>query len=178
MRILIVKESVVDQETDAIVNAANVTMLGGGGVDGAIHNAAGRELYDFFNEKKRIWQTGDVEISPGFALRAKYILHAVGPVWQGGGHDEAKLLEKCYLGCMDKAVSVGCSSVAFCCISTGVYGYPLEAATRIAIGTVRSWLQARPADILIRFCCYTNREFVVYRRVAQKLGIDFERGVL
>lgn len=171
MRIQIVKDSVVEQETDAIVNAANITMLGGGGVDGAIHDAAGRELYDFFNAKNHLWKPGDVELSPGFGLKAKYILNAVGPVWEGGGRDEAALLEKCYLGCMDKAADAGCRSVAFCCISTGIYGYPLEAATRIAIGTVQAWLKEHDSNMLVRFCCFTNRELDVYRRVAQELGI-------
>lgn len=171
MRIQIVKESVVEQETDAIVNAANVTMLGGGGVDGAIHDAAGRELYDFFNAKKRLWRSGDVELSPGFRLKAKYILNAVGPVWRGGDQNEAELLEKCYRGCLDKAAEAGCRSVSFCCISTGVYGYPLEAATRIAIGTVLAWLKERGSDVLVRFCCFTKREYDVYRRVAQEFGI-------
>ena len=170
-RIQIVHESVVEQESDAIVNAANGTMLGGGGVDGAIHDAAGPELYYFFEKQNRMWKAGDVEISPGFNAKAKYILHAVGPIWNGGNDGEPEQLRSCYLGCLEKANAAGCKSVAFCCISTGIYGYPLDAATRIAITTVREWLDAHSSNMLVKFCCFTDREYSCYQHIAEELGI-------
>ena len=170
-RIQIVHESVVDQETDAIVNAANGTMLGGGGVDGAIHDAAGPELYYFFEKQKRMWKAGDVEISPGFNAKAKHILHAVGPIWNGGDNGEPEQLKKCYVGCLEKAAEAGCKSIAFCCISVGIYHYPLDAATRIAISTVREWLDAHNSAMLAKFCCFTDREFASYQRIADELAI-------
>ena len=170
-RIQIVHESVVDQETDAIVNAANGTMLGGGGVDGAIHDAAGPELYYFFEKQKRMWKAGDVEISPGFNAKAKHILHAVGPIWNGGDNGEPEQLKKCYIGCLEKAAEAGCKSIAFCCISVGIYHYPLDAATRIAISAVREWLDAHNSTMLAKFCCFTDREFASYQRIADELAI-------
>ena len=170
-RIQIVHESVVDQETDAIVNAANGTMRGGGGVEGAIHDAAGPELYYFFEKQKRMWKAGDVEISPGFNAKAKHILHAVGPIWNGGDNGEPEQLKKCYIGCLEKAAEAGCKSIAFCCISVGIYHYPLDAATRIAISTVREWLDAHNSTMLAKFCCFTEREFASYQRVADELAI-------
>ena len=172
-RIEIVNESVVFQETDAIVNAANATMLGGGAVDGAIHDAAGPELYEFFNAKCKMWKAGDVEISPGFGCNAKFICHAVGPIWNGGKNGEPEMLKKCYVGCLEKAAESGCKSIAFCCISTGVYRYPLEDATRIALSTVSKWLQEHELEMLVRFCCYNSKEFNVYRKVAYELGICY-----
>ena len=170
-RIQIVHESVVDQEADAIVNAANGTMLGGGGVDGAIHDAAGPELYYFFEKQKRMWKAGDVEISPGFNAKAKHILHAVGPIWNGGDNGEPEQLKKCYIGCLEKAAEAGCKSIAFCCISVGIYHYPLDAATRIAISAVREWLDAHNSTMLAKFCCFTDREFASYQRIADELAI-------
>ena len=171
MRIEIVKESVVFQKTDAIVNAANATMLGGGAVDGAIHDAAGPELYEFFNRQRKMWKAGDVEISPGFKTNAKYVLHAVGPIWHGGNEGEAEQLKSCYVGCLEKAAEAGCSSIAFCCISVGVYHYPLRAATRLAISTVRDWLEQHHSNMLVKFCCYTDREFDCYQELAEEIGI-------
>lgn len=166
--IQIVQESVVFQKTDAIVNAANGSMLGGGGVDGAIHDAAGEELYDFFAKQHRRWLAGDVELSPGFNLPAKHILHAVGPVWYGGNRGEPEALKKCYLGCLDKAAAAGCKSIAFCCISVGIYGYPLDDATRIALETTKSWLASNNSDMQVKFCCFTAREFEAYERISRE----------
>jgi O-acetyl-ADP-ribose deacetylase (regulator of RNase III) len=167
----VVHDSVVDQEVDAIVNAAKPTMLGGGGVDGAIHKSAGVELYNFFKNMNKRWKAGDVELSPGFNIKAKFILHAVGPRWMGGNNNEPDLLKKCYVGCLEKASQKGCRSVAFCCISVGAYRYPLELATRLALSTVKEWLDSNNSDILVKFCCYSDTEFSCYQRLASELLI-------
>lgn len=170
-RIEIVHESVVTQEVDAIVNAAKPTMLGGGGVDGAIHSAAGPELFNFFKIQNNCWKPGDVELSPGFNLKAKFILHAVGPRWMGGINNEPELLKRCYVGCLEKASQKGCRSVAFCCISVGAYRYPLELATCLALSTVKKWLDTNNSDMLVKFCCFSDIEFLCYQRLARELSI-------
>lgn len=172
-RIEIVHESVVFQETDAIVNAANVTLLGGGGVDGAIHDAAGPELYRYFYDLRCTCQPGEAIESPGFNLPAKHIIHTVGPIWHEGKANEPEILARCYRSCLDEAVEHDCKSIAFCCISTGVYRYPLEDATRIALSTVLKWIQEHETDMLVRFCCYSPVEFETYRKVAYELKIRF-----
>ena len=175
-RIEIVNESVVFQAVDAIVNAANITLLGGGAVDGAIHDAAGPELCWHFSKLGRTCQPGEAVESPGFALPAKHIIHTVGPIWNGGNKDEPATLAKCYSNSLDVAVAHGCKSIAFCGISTGVYGYPLEPATRIALSTVAKWIDEHDSDMLIRFCCYSQREYAVYRKVAYELRIRYTPG--
>ena len=170
-KIQIVHESVVDQETDVIVNAANGTMLGGGGVDEAIHKAAGPQLYDFFKQMNKMWKAGDVELSPGFNAKARFILHAVGPIWNGGNNGEQEQLKRCYVGCLEKAAEVWSRSISFCCISTGIFGYPLDAATRIALTTVREWLDEHKSSMLVKFCCFTKREFDCYRKIADEIGL-------
>ena len=172
-RIEIFHESVVFQEVDAIVNAANVTLLGGGGVDGAIHDAAGPELYWYFHDLGCTCLPGEAIESPGFALPAKHIIHTVGPIWHGGDKNESETLANCYSNCLNEAVAHDCKSIAFCCISTGVYGYPLEPATRIALSTVSAWLKEHETSILVRFCCYDEMEFDTYLRVADELGIPY-----
>lgn len=167
----IVHDSVVMQKTDAIVNAANSTLMGGGGVDGAIHDAAGDRLYWYFHELGCTCQPGEAIESPGFNLPAKHIIHTVGPIWHEGRYNEAKTLEACYKNCLDEAVKHSCRSIAFCCISVGVYRYPLEPATRIALKTVDSWLKDYSGDLLVRFCCYSDEEFEVYKRTAADLGL-------
>ncbi len=171
MRIEIVQDSVVFQETDAIVNAANVTLLGGGGVDGAIHDAAGPELFHYFSKLGCICQPGEAIESPGFDLPAKHIIHTVGPIWHEGRFNEPEVLARCYRSSLDEAVEYKCKSISFCSISTGVYKYPLEPATRIALATVRDWLAEHNSDMLVRFCCYSEREYEVYSRVAEEMGI-------
>ena len=171
MRIEMVHDSVVFQDCDAIVNAANVTLLGGGGVDGAIHDAAGPELYWYFHDLGCTCQPGEAIESPGFSLPAKRIIHTVGPIWHEGKFNEPEILANCYRNCLVEATEYGCRSIAFCCISVGVYGYPLVPATRIALTTVLQWLKEHESDILVRFCCYSDREFEVYLQVADELGI-------
>ena len=166
-KIHIVNQSVVFMDTDAIVNAANRSLLGGGGVDGAIHSAAGPKLLE---ECMTIGgcDTGDAKITRGYNLKARYIIHTVGPVYYGRPQD-AKLLESCYRRCMDIAKENNLKSIAFCCISTGVYGYPLKEATEIAISTVTSWLKRNSDyDIEVYFCCYSEREFENYRTTVKE----------
>lgn len=159
MKITAVCADITKLEVDAIVNAANTTLLGGGGVDGAIHRAAGRELLEScrkFNGCK----TGEARITPGFRLPAKFVIHTPGPVWHGGTRHEAELLRSCYENSLKLAAENGCRSIAFSCISTGVYGYPHEAAAGIAVETVRAWNGDLPEEVI--FCCFSNEMLKIY----------------
>ncbi|MCR4676943.1 MAG: O-acetyl-ADP-ribose deacetylase [Sphaerochaetaceae bacterium] len=161
-RIHIVRDSVVWQDTDAIVNAANSSLLGGGGVDGAIHAAAGPLLV---KECATLGgcKTGEAKITKGYKLKAKYVIHTVGPVYSGTDRDRT-LLSSCYTNCLNLALENGCKSISFCCISTGVYRYPLKEATEIALSTTENWLEDHPeTDFEVRFCCYSDREYFVYK---------------
>jgi O-acetyl-ADP-ribose deacetylase len=141
---------------DAIVNAANRTLLGGGGVDGAIHRAAGPELRAEC-EKLGGCATGAVKITRGYRLPAKHVIHAVGPVWNGGGHGEEELLASCYRSALGLAADNRLASMAFPAISTGIYGFPPDRAARIAVGTVVAELSAAPRSIeRVVFCCFSQ----------------------
>ena len=149
--------------TDAIVNAANESLAPGGGVCGAIHRAAGPELAKACAQLEGC-PTGDARITPGFHLPARFVIHAVGPVWHGGGSDEPELLAAAYRSAMDLALRHGLRSIAFPAISTGIYGYPLEPATAIAVSTVR---EADTADTSIEevvFACFSPEVLRAYRR--------------
>src|SRR5215468_1013982 len=149
----IIQADITRQDVDAIVNAANTSLLGGGGVDGAIHRAAGRELLEACREIGGC-PTGDARITPGFRLVARHVIHTVGPVWGGGGRGEPALLRRCYEQSLALAVSNGLRSIAFPSISTGVYRFPIDRAARIAVDTVRDHVAAAPASApvqLIRF---------------------------
>ena len=159
MKISVVCADITKLEVDAIVNAANTTLLGGGGVDGAIHRAAGRELLEScrkFNGCK----TGEARITPGFRLPSKFVIHTPGPVWHGGIRHEEELLRSCYENSLKLAAENGCRSIAFSCISTGVYGYPHEAAAGIAVETVRAWNGDLPEEVI--FCCFSNEMLKIY----------------
>jgi len=149
---------------DAIVNAANTTLLGGGGVDGAIHRAAGPGLVA---ECRLLGgcKTGDAKISAGHNLSAKFVIHAVGPVWRGGSRGEAELLASCYRRSLELAVERGLSSIAFPAISTGAYGFPFQAATEIAVSTVREFTGADTSLTEVIFCCFSADDYAQYQKL-------------
>jgi O-acetyl-ADP-ribose deacetylase (regulator of RNase III) len=145
---------------DAIVNAANSSLLGGGGVDGAIHRAAGPDLLHACRLLGGC-NTGQAKVTRGFRLPAAHIVHTVGPVWQGGGHDEAELLASCYRSAIEQAEKLDVRTLAFPCISTGIYGYPADQAAAIAVAAVRAATRnSRLSEIV--FCCYSERDLALY----------------
>jgi len=156
-----VRGDITDQAVDAIVNAANTTLLGGGGVDGAIHRAAGPEL---LAECRGLGgcPTGEARITKGYGLPARFVIHTVGPVWAGGTQGEPELLRRCYASTMQLAADHGIRSIAFPAISTGAYGYPIENAARVAVTAVREAL-SRPISVdVVRFVCFGDRSWNVY----------------
>jgi O-acetyl-ADP-ribose deacetylase (regulator of RNase III) len=150
--LLAVSGDITKLHVDAIVNAANTSLLGGGGVDGAIHRAAGPELLEACR-KLHGCATGDAKATPGFQLRARWVFHAVGPVWNGGSHDEDNLLAGCYRRCLELAQEHNVKSIAFPAISTGIYGFPSDRAARIAIRTVRENIEVSGVE-RVEFVCF------------------------
>ncbi|HEU0186393.1 MAG TPA: O-acetyl-ADP-ribose deacetylase, partial [Gallionellaceae bacterium] len=159
-----VHADITQLQVDAIANAANSSLLGGGGVDGAIHRAAGPELLEACRPLGGC-PTGEAKITPGFRLPARFVIHTVGPVWHGGDHGEAALLAACYRHAIELAAAGNLHSVAFPGISTGVYGYPFEAAARIAVASVQAALRNAPSLREVIFCCYSQEDWQVYQRV-------------
>lgn len=160
-RVEVIEGDITKQRVDAIVNAANTSLLGGGGVDGAIHRAAGPELK---NECETLdgCATGDAKITKGYKLPAKHVIHAVGPVWRDGQHGEAELLASCYRRSLALARQHGLTSIAFPAISTGAYRFPLEPATAIAVTEVRKFLEQNPNFEKVVFVCFGKAVYDAY----------------
>jgi O-acetyl-ADP-ribose deacetylase (regulator of RNase III) len=168
-RIHLLLGDITTLEVDAIVNAANGSLLGGGGVDGAIHRAAGPELLE---ECRQIGgcPTGEARITKGYKLPARYVIHTVGPVWHGGHKGEPEKLAACYRNALELAVESGVKTIAFPGISTGIYGYPLESATRLAMTTVKDCLAIMPSIEEVRFVTFGEQATEVARRILADLG--------
>ncbi len=166
-RISVVEGDITQQKVDAIVNAANTSLLGGGGVDGAIHRAAGPELLE---ECRGLGgcPTGQAKITKGYRLPAKWVIHTVGPVWHGGGHGEAELLASCYRSCFALAAEHRIRSIAFPSISTGAYGFPMERAARIAVRETIQFLKANESLERVLLVCFGESAFEVHTRAVSE----------
>lgn len=172
-RIDIIDDDVTRQQVDAIVNAANTSLLGGGGVDGAIHRAAGPELVaecQMLNGCK----TGEAKLTKGYRLPAKYVIHTVGPVWRGGNANEDQLLRNCYINSLTVAVEHQIATLAFPSISTGIYGFPIERASNIALQTVKAFLEEHPSIRKVVFVCFGQRDYQIYQQAAASILRDDE----
>ena len=173
-KIRIIRGDITEQETDAIVNAANSSLMGGGGVDGAIHRKGGPKILE---ECKRIrrtqWPnglpTGKAVITTGGNLKVKYVIHTVGPVWRGGKHGEAELLADAYRNSLKLAVSKGIRTISFPAISTGAYGYPMEEAAEVALKTVKDFLEAEDKLDEVVFVLFTESAYRVYEEKAREI---------
>jgi len=163
-----VKGDITRQPVDAIVNAANETLLGGGGVDGAIHRAAGTELLAACRTLGGC-PTGQARITSGYRLPARYVIHTVGPVWSGGNRGEAQLLRRCYESALALAADHDVRSIAFPSISTGAYGFPVDQAARIAVQVVRARVQ-KPVQS-VTFVCFSDQDLAVYEQALQEAGV-------
>ncbi len=170
-KIKILKADITTLKVDAIVNAANSSLLGGGGVDGAIHRAAGKELYDY-NKNLGGCATGEAKISPGFRLPAKYVISTVGPVWNGGKNNEDRMLENCYINSLKLAAENKIKSIAFPAISTGVYRFPPERAAEIALKTVKKFLEKNKNFSEIIFACFDEYTLQIYNKKYKEIFPD------
>lgn len=165
-RLSVVVGDITKIDADAIVNAANESLLGGGGVDGAIHRAAGPELREYC-ARLHGCPTGEARITPGFRLPSRHVIHTVGPIWDGGVHGEDRYLTSCYRNCLAIAAENGIHTLAFPAISTGAYGYPMDQATLIAVSTVCEHLAASPTPVRVIFCCFSEDDAQLYRDIIE-----------
>lgn len=167
-RITLIQGDITVQHVDAIVNAANTSLLGGGGVDGAIHRAAGPELLE---ECRALGgcPTGEARITKGYRLPAKYVIHTPGPIWRGGEHDEDRLLANCYRNSLRLAAQHGVRTLAFPSISTGIYGFPIERASRIAAREVKAFLENDATIERAVFVCYSRPDYTVYQSALKEI---------
>ncbi|MEM3672846.1 MAG: O-acetyl-ADP-ribose deacetylase [Candidatus Bathyarchaeia archaeon] len=173
-KVVLVQGDITEQETDVIVNAANPTLMGGGGVDGAIHRKGGPKILE---ECKKIrateypdgLPTGKAVITSGGNLKARYVIHTVGPVWRGGGSGEPELLADAYRNSLKLAVSKGLKTIAFPSISTGAYGYPIEKASQVAISTVKEFLEKEDKLERVVFVLFSSRDLEIYKDAAKKI---------
>jgi O-acetyl-ADP-ribose deacetylase (regulator of RNase III) len=167
-RIELVDGDITKQQVDAIVNAANNSLLGGGGVDGAIHRAAGPELLVECRTLNGC-PTGEAKITKGYRLLAKFVIHTVGPIWRGGDSNEDQLLENCYKNSLKRAVENEIKTIAFPSISTGVYGFPIERASRIALNTAKTFLEKNESIQKVTFVCFGSHDYQVYQRAIKEV---------
>ena len=165
MNISVQRSDITTLAVDVMVNAANRSLLGGGGVDGSIHRAAGPELLAACKDLKGC-ETGQAKITRGFKLPSKFVIHTVGPVWTGGEKNEASLLSSCYTRSLSLACDHELATIAFPAISTGAYGYPLMKATQIAVESVTNWQSVYPKNVI--FCCFDNQTLNIYEEILQR----------
>jgi O-acetyl-ADP-ribose deacetylase (regulator of RNase III) len=160
----LIKGDITKIHVDVIVNAANNMLSGGGGVDGAIHNAAGNELMEAC-KKIGFCKTGEVVVTDAYQLPAKYVFHTVGPVWEGGSENEKEQLKNCYINALTLAMEMGCKSISFPNISTGIYGFPMLAAAELAIDTILEFLKNHDDALDVQFVCFDDLNYAIYQEI-------------
>ena len=174
-KITLLEGDITQQRVDAIVNAANTSLLGGGGVDGAIHLAAGSKLLEECRRLKGC-KTGDAKITRGYNLPADWVIHTVGPVWQDGKHGEDEQLASCYRRCLAIAEQYEIRTIAFPAISTGVYGFPVERAAKIAVKQVKTFLENHSSLEAVIFVCFNRQTYEAYRSAVKEILLSNEQG--